>query len=791
MTLISLVFLVFISGVGVTLGQQQQQQQQQQGGVGEVGIHGPSDTAMQVNGETELLCQVYVTDRNGSERSPVTQPFNVTWYFKPHNSNISRVVLTFHSDKGTNWTRSANNSKYQSTQKSAVGLRIMHGNLSDAGLYTCHLDAPNQQSDGYGAHVMVIDTPYCFNENKDVDFRQNITLHCSIRYRGYIKPIVYWRMGRMKLNSTTEHINSTFMNETLRLKASEHMNGYLYHCHVEYVGLLQIECPSYPLVKVYKPPKITSLHVTPVFTRVHTRIPLGASVRLQCTADGFPYPTYSFHFRPWSNPSSRRELSSPDLSESRSSYNISSFQVADQGTYICLAMNEIKDRSYYDTKNVTLVLQEVPYTQPYPLGGGGQTWDPKPDDNDDQPSETDSQNPISPYAIAAVISATLAGILIVVFIVLAMRMKKRDRKMREKLARAHDETLDDQEVELLDETIQPNGHYMPAEYSRLKMSWEIPRKDVRLLEQIGRGAFTEVWKGRMRRTPGTNDIIRIVVKKLDSEATEQERHFFTTQLEVMKMLPAHPNIVRLVGSYTTNEPWLLMLEVAQEGTLLEYLQRHRPGQQEIVMGRGGDEAVFMRKQTLTAQKLLCLIAQVASGLEHLQKFKLIYYRLQCSRVLVTKAGVCKLYGFGFPQEMADRNAYQQSSAPVRWMAPESLVDSVYNVKTDVWSLGILMWEVLHFGLTPWPHLAPQEVLESVHTGKRMSPPPHCSKALYNLMTRCWMALPDDRPTYDSILDTLSRLVTEADQHVQFTHLPAYLHSLDGGADGDGDEISHA
>ena len=59
------------------------------------------------------------------------------------------------------------------------------------------------------------------------------------------------------------------------------------------------------------------------------------------------------------------------------------------------------------------------------------------------------------------------------------------------------------------------------------------------------------------------------------------------------------------------------------------------------------------------------------------------------------------------------------------------------------------------------------------------------------MTKCWMADPEDRPTYDSILEALSRMVTEAEQHVQYTHLPAYLHSLDSGADGDGDEISHA
>ncbi|KAK7481735.1 hypothetical protein BaRGS_00026983 [Batillaria attramentaria] len=406
---------------------------------------------------------------------------------------------------------------------------------------------------------------------------------------------------------------------------------------------------------------------------------------------------------------------------------------------------------------------EYGHGQPYAVGRAGQSqnWNSNPKGGEAQAQQIGSTNQLSPYAIGAVISAALAVLLIIIFIVLASRMKKRDRKMREKLARAHDETLDDQEVELLDETVQPNGTYLPSEYSRLKMSWEIPRKDVRLLEQIGRGSFVEVWKGRMRRTPGTNDIMRIIVKKLDSEATEQERHFFTTELEVMKMLPAHPNIVRLVGSYTTSEPWLLMLEVAAEGTLLEFLQRHRPGQQEIVIGRG-------KRPT-----------------------SLIYYRLQCARVLVAKGGVCKLSGFGFPQEITDRNTYQQASAPVRWMAPESLVDNVYNVKTDIWAYGVLVWEILHFGITPWPRLGPQEVLESVHTGKRMPPPPHCSKALYNLMMKCWMADPDHRPSYDTILESLSHLVTEADAHVQYTHLPAYLHSLDTGGDCDGDGISHA
>jgi hypothetical protein len=99
--------------------------------------------------------------------------------------------------------------------------------------------------------VCSADTPTCYNENKDVDFQQNITLHCLVRYRGYCPPSVYWRNGIRKLNSSREISDDNLLNETLTLKADEHMNGYLYHCHVEYVGLQQVECPSYPLVTVF------------------------------------------------------------------------------------------------------------------------------------------------------------------------------------------------------------------------------------------------------------------------------------------------------------------------------------------------------------------------------------------------------------------------------------------------------------------------------------------------------------------------------------------------------------
>ncbi|GFS10415.1 tyrosine kinase receptor Cad96Ca [Elysia marginata] len=569
--------------------------------------------------------------------------------------------------------------------------------------------------------------------------------------------------------------------------ATENISGRVYHCQVYFPGMNKVECLASPAIRVYTPAKVIAQHVFPV-TR-DNQFRRGSSIYISCLTKGYPSPTISWNFIPAGSDVSQK------LRSTIPSINVTNFSDKDVGIYQCVVTNEIANnvgsrelsgsdatvKIHQDISSVNITITDVFDDQPEVNRLQSAAYIVRSEQRGPGPRVADTSMKFSPYAIGAVTSAGLAVLLIIVVVLMSMRMKKRENRMREKIARAHDENLDDQEVELLDESTQPNTEYLPTEYSRLKMSWEIPRKDVRLLEQIGQGAFVEVWKGRMRRSPGSTEVMRVIIKKLQGESSDKERHFFSAELEVMKMLPAHANVIRLVGSYTANEPWLMMLELANEGTLQQFLQRHRPGHQTVLIGRGEKPSVSMSKrQSLTSQKLLALAAQVASGLDHLEKFKLIYYRLRSCKILVAKGGICKLSGFGFPNEMADRNQYELNTMPVRWAAPESLHNSVFNTKTDTWSYGIVVWEILHFGTTPYPTMGPHEVMESVQTGFRMPKPQHCSSELYEVLLRCWHTIPEERPSYQEILEVLSHLVVNADTHIDFSSLPDHLLSLDTG-----------
>ncbi|XP_006821691.1 tyrosine-protein kinase receptor Tie-1-like, partial [Saccoglossus kowalevskii] len=135
----------------------------------------------------------------------------------------------------------------------------------------------------------------------------------------------------------------------------------------------------------------------------------------------------------------------------------------------------------------------------------------------------------------------------------------------------------------------------------------------------------------------------------------------------------------------------------------------------------------------------------------------VHRDLAARNILLNDKLVCKLSGFGLATDVLDQRDYEkrtQGRLPVRWMAPESILDGVYTNKSDVWSYGIVLWEIATLGGVPYNDMSTQEVIESVQDGYRMPRPDKCHQDLFSAMKRCWADNPERRPAFQKLTKIL-------------------------------------
>ena len=114
----------------------------------------------------------------------------------------------------------------------------------------------------------------------------------------------------------------------------------------------------------------------------------------------------------------------------------------------------------------------------------------------------------------------------------------------------------------------------------------------------------------------------------------------------------------------------------------------------------------------------------------------------------------------------------QGPLPIRWMAPESLQDRIYTVQSDVWSFGVLMWEIVTLGCTPYSSMSPQEIPKRlIYDQYRLERPNHCKMELYMLMSHCWHAEPEQRLDFLQLREKLSKMVAGADDYIELHQFP--------------------
>ncbi|XP_060038439.1 fibroblast growth factor receptor 1 isoform X7 [Erinaceus europaeus] len=288
--------------------------------------------------------------------------------------------------------------------------------------------------------------------------------------------------------------------------------------------------------------------------------------------------------------------------------------------------------------------------------------------------------------------------------------------------------------------------------------WELPRDRLVLGKPLGEGCFGQVVLaeaiGLDKDKP--NRVTKVAVKMLKSDATEKDLSDLISEMEMMKMIGKHKNIINLLGACTQDGPLYVIVEYASKGNLREYLQARRPPGLEYCYNPSHNP-----EEQLSSRDLVSCAYQVARGMEYLASKKCIHRDLAARNVLVTEDNVMKIADFGLARDIHHIDYYKKTTngrLPVKWMAPEALFDRIYTHQSDVWSFGVLLWEIFTLGGSPYPGVPVEELFKLLKEGHRMDKPSNCTNELYMMMRDCWHAVPSQRPTFKQLVEDLDRIV---------------------------------
>uniref|UniRef100_A0A7N9AZV4 Fibroblast growth factor receptor n=1 Tax=Mastacembelus armatus TaxID=205130 RepID=A0A7N9AZV4_9TELE len=289
--------------------------------------------------------------------------------------------------------------------------------------------------------------------------------------------------------------------------------------------------------------------------------------------------------------------------------------------------------------------------------------------------------------------------------------------------------------------------------------WELPRDRLTLGKPLGEGCFGQVVLAEVMGIDKNKPtrLTKVAVKMLKADATEKDLSDLISEMEMMKMIGKHKNIINLLGACTQDGPLYVVVEYASQGNLREYLRARRPAGLEY--WSGSRQASL---GTLEIRELVSAAYQVARGMAYLASKKCIHRDLAARNVLVTEDNVMKIADFGLARDIHHIDYYKKTTngrLPVKWMAPEALFDRIYTHQSDVWSFGVLLWEIFTLGGSPYPGVPVEELFKLLKEGHRMERPSACTQELYLMMRDCWHAVPSRRPTFQQLVEDLDRTLS--------------------------------
>ncbi|XP_029999311.1 BDNF/NT-3 growth factors receptor isoform X2 [Sphaeramia orbicularis] len=287
-----------------------------------------------------------------------------------------------------------------------------------------------------------------------------------------------------------------------------------------------------------------------------------------------------------------------------------------------------------------------------------------------------------------------------------------------------------------------NPQYFRSTNSLLKTDTfvqHIKRHNIVLKRELGEGAFGKVFLAECYNLSPDQEKILVAVKTL-KEASENARKDFHREAELLTNLQ-HEHIVTFYGVCVESDPLIMVFEYMKHGDLNKFLRSHGPD--AVLMAEGQTT----RPVELTQSQMLHIAQQIASGMVYLASQHFVHRDLATRNCLVGENLLVKIGDFGMSRDVYSTDYYRvggHTMLPIRWMPPESIMYRKFTTESDVWSLGVVLWEIFTYGKQPWYQLSNNEVIECITQGRVLQRPRTCPKEVYDLMLGCWQREPHMR-----------------------------------------------
>ncbi|XP_059838620.1 inactive tyrosine-protein kinase 7-like isoform X2 [Hypanus sabinus] len=601
-------------------------------------------------------------------------------------------------------------------------LRINNVEVYDGTLYKCQSSTPAGYIEGY-ARVQVLEklkftpTP---QQHQCMELNKDMTIQCSAT--GREKPAIRWS------KSDGSHISPH-----IRQKA-----GLLHFTNVTKDDAGQYTCIASNSQGEIKASVRLIVAVLPKFKMEpeNTTVYQGYIAVLNCQATGEPQPNIHWKVKEKildSNKGSQRVRKMDN-----GSLVIYDVNAEDTGKYTCIAGNNCNIQH----RDAFLYVVEKPAAH----------------------GDEDKQH--TPYKMIQTIGLSVGAAVAYIINVLGLMFYCKKRRKAKRLNKGPEGEEPEMEV-LNGGTVQQNGQLtaeiqeeasinnitmtvVPNKRHSVHDKLHFPRANLQTITTLGKGEYGEVFLAKAKGIDKGEPETVVLVKSLTTR-DEQLQLEFRREFEMFGKMN-HSNVVRLLGLCREMEPQYMITEYVDLGDLKQFLR--------IV--KGSEEKI--KSQPLNLKQKVHICTQVAQGMEYLSNHRFVHKDLAARNCLISAQRQVKVAALGLSKDVYNSEYYhfRQAWIPLRWMPAEAIFEDDFSTKSDVWSFGVLVWEIFSQGELPFSNLSDDEVLTGVQNNKiKLSAPECCPSKLHKLMQHCWAASPKDRPSFSEIANTLGDIPADS------------------------------